>query len=524
MRPDAELLQSREADAFAEFYGRHVTTVTAYLARRSRRPEVTFDLVGETFARAYEHRRTWEPRKGPVIAWLLAIARSVAGEAERRGQVPDAARARLGLETIALDDEAMRAVGERSRVDLATALSTLPESQRIAVFRRVLGDDEYDYDYGPRSVSPSPRVVRVPPVKRGRRDPFDVLGERFFVLAGGRLPRARSTVLALVAAAVVLFAAGVAAAALTLGGDDPPPNGPGSAPTPSPSPPPVITPGASPDPNNPNPNPRPRSPNATPVPGGPQPIPMPTAVPTPPPEFDLTLTPDLTAGHAGWCVGVTMNTGGIITGGRQCHRSGPPGTMLIAAGGMSGNPAMGYAIVDRAVRELRLSDGRRITPERDRGVPAGWRVATWDATGRPPTFTLHDGAGQEVAPRASAAIAPLPSRRVDAADPPRDRCAIRAKAGSNLRPRRARILDHFAPMDLVSPSYLSCSSTSFRVGSRTLRAAVLLNARDFSAFTPPLPSRSGLRARREGPGLLVVSGGTASQRARVMRALSVTGP
>ncbi|MDA0181729.1 hypothetical protein OJ997_15600 [Solirubrobacter phytolaccae] len=517
MRTDAELLRGYDAEAFAEFYGRHVITVAAYLGRRSRRPEVTFDLVAETFARAYEHRSRYEPRKGPAVAWLLGIARNVAGDAERRGQVSDAARARVGLEPIALDDEALRMVGERSREDLAATLASLPESQRIAVFRRVLAEDEYGD--APPPVSPSPRLTRREPAKR-TRDPFAVLGEQLFVAAGGTLPRPRSRVLALVAVAVVLFGAGVAAAALTLGGEDPPPPGQRATPTPTPSPTPTATPAV---PADPTPDPF-RTPRANPGPGGaPGPAPQ-SPVPTPVPEFDLTLTPDLTAGHTGWCVGILINAAGIITGGRQCHRSGPPGTNLIAAGGMHGTPGMGYAIVDRSVRQIRLSDNRTFTPSRDPEIPAGWRVATWDVDGQPPTFTLHDVAGQELAPRASAANAPLPARRVDSADPPRSRCAIRAKAGSDLRPRRARLLEQFATLDVVTPSYLSCASTSFKVGSGTVRAAVLLNPRDLSAPAPPLPSTDGLRVRREGPGWLVVSGGNASQRSRVLRALSVTGP
>lgn len=511
MRTDAELLRAYDPDAFAEFYGRHATTVAAYLARRSRRPEVTFDLLGETFARAFEHRRHYEPRKGPAIAWLLAIARTVASEAERRGQVPDAARARLKIEPIALDDAALGVIDARSRVDFAATLSALPESQRIALHRRMVGEDDY-FEDAPRPFGPSPHVGHQPPVKRGR-DPFDLLGDQLFVAAGGKLARPRPTVLALVAAAVLLFGAGVAVAALTLGDDDKPRNGRQA--TPTPSPPPVITPNASPDPNNTNPfrRPSPRTPRATPQPA-----------PVPPAQLDVTLTPDLTAGHAGWCVAMAINTGGVITGGRQCHRSGPPGTTLVAAGGMSGNPGMGYAVVDRAVRQVRLSDGRVLTPERAQGVPAGWRVAKWEVAGRPPTFTLHDRGGKEVAPRGSAAVAPLPSRRVPAADPPREPCAIRAKAGTNLRPRNARLLERFATLSLITPSYLSCASTSFRVGGRTLRAAVLLNPRDLDDPAPPLPSRDGLRVRRVGPGWLVVSGGTPALRARVLRGLSVTAP
>ena len=519
MRTDAELLRSYDAEAFAEFYGRHVITVAAFLGRRSRRPEVTFDLVAEAFARAYEHRRSYDPRKGPAVAWLLGIARSVAADAERRGQVSDAARARVGLAAIALDDEALRMIEERSRVDFATALAPLPESQRMAVFRRLLSDEEYED--APPPVSPSPRLTRCEPAKR-TRDPFTVLGEQLFVAAGGTLPRPRSRIVAAIAAAVLLFGAGVAAAALTLGGDDEQPPRAQTA-TPSPTPSPTATPASPSDPNaTPTPPPR-RSPRVTPGPGG-VPAPPQTPLPTPVPELDLTLTPDLTAGHAGWCVGILVNAAGIITGGRQCHRSGPPGTTLIAAGGLGGSPGMGYAVVDRSVRQVRLSDGRTFTPSRASGVPASWRVAMWDVTGRPPTFTLHDVGGRELAPRASAAAAPLQTRRVKAADPPRERCAIRAKAGADLQASRARLLENFATLNVVTPSYLSCASTSFRIGGRTLRAAVLLNPRDLAAPAPPLPSREGLRVRREGPGWLVVSGGSAAQRTRVLRALSVTGP
>jgi hypothetical protein len=389
----------------------------------------------------------------------------------------------------------------------------------MAVFRRVLSEEEYGD--APPPFSPSPRVIRGEPAKR-TRDPFTVLGEQLFLASGGKLPRPRSQLIAAVAAAVLLFGAGVAAAALTLGGEDPPPPNQRATPTPTPSP--TATPDTTPADPNATPTPRRTPPRATPGPGG-VPAPPQAPVPTPAPEFDLTIKPDLTAGHTGWCVGVTINAAGLITGGTQCHRSGPPGTALIGAGGLGGSPGMGYAIVDRGVRQVRLSDGRTFTPARDPGIPAGWRVAMWDVTsGQPPTFTLHDVAGQQLAPRASAAVGPLQTRRVKAADPPRERCAIRAKASADVKASRARLLENFATLNVVSPSYLSCASTSFKVGRNTLRAAVLLNPRDLSDPAPPLPSREGLRTRRVGPGWLVVSGGSSEQRTRLLRALTVTDP
>ena len=51
-------------------------------------------------------------------------------DAERQGKVADAARVRLGMEPIALDDEQMERIVERGSSDLVEALAKLPESQR----------------------------------------------------------------------------------------------------------------------------------------------------------------------------------------------------------------------------------------------------------------------------------------------------------------------------------------------------------------------------------------------------------
>ena len=65
-------------DDFGAFYERHVGTVTAYVGRRVRaRPDLTIDLVAETFARALEHRASYDPRRGPPEAWLIGIARNL---------------------------------------------------------------------------------------------------------------------------------------------------------------------------------------------------------------------------------------------------------------------------------------------------------------------------------------------------------------------------------------------------------------------------------------------------------------
>ena len=62
---------------FGEFYDRHLRVVRAYVMSRVRQPELVFDLVAETFARALEKRALFDPARGPATVWLLGIAHLV---------------------------------------------------------------------------------------------------------------------------------------------------------------------------------------------------------------------------------------------------------------------------------------------------------------------------------------------------------------------------------------------------------------------------------------------------------------
>ena len=165
-RPDSDvsLLSSFAPEAYGEFYERHVTAVTVYVARRTGRPDLIFDLVSETFARALELRRNHDPRKGPATTWLFGIARHLMTESERRGQVPAEARRRLGMEPFGLDDEALERVRERSRTDFIESLAHLPESQKMTIVRRVMGELEYP-PIGPH-VRCSDQLTPPPPARR----------------------------------------------------------------------------------------------------------------------------------------------------------------------------------------------------------------------------------------------------------------------------------------------------------------------------------------------------------------------
>jgi len=140
---DARLLASGKPSDFGVFYDRHLGAVTAFVGRRVRQPEVIFDLVAETFARALEHRTQYEAARGPAVGWLIGIARNLIMDAGRRGQVEAASRVRLGMAPVQLEDEQIEMIAERGAIDLATALASLPADQREMVIRRVVLDEPY---------------------------------------------------------------------------------------------------------------------------------------------------------------------------------------------------------------------------------------------------------------------------------------------------------------------------------------------------------------------------------------------
>jgi RNA polymerase sigma-70 factor (ECF subfamily) len=142
-RADAELLRSGLAPDFGCFYDRNVRAVTAFVGSWTGEPDVVFDLVAETFARALEHRLQYDPSKGPTVAWLLGIARNLMIDSARRGQVESDSRARLGMGRVELDDDQLGVVADRADVQLRDALASLDDLQREAVIRRVVLEESY---------------------------------------------------------------------------------------------------------------------------------------------------------------------------------------------------------------------------------------------------------------------------------------------------------------------------------------------------------------------------------------------
>lgn len=139
---DAALLTA-DADAFGAFYRRHAPVLLGWLRKRTGQADLAADLTAETFARALQGRRSFDPARGDARAWLFGIARNVLARSLESGRVENETRRRLGMEPLQLDDGAIRAIDEQAGEAVAL-LATLPSDQVAAITGRVIDDQEYD--------------------------------------------------------------------------------------------------------------------------------------------------------------------------------------------------------------------------------------------------------------------------------------------------------------------------------------------------------------------------------------------
>lgn len=138
-------LSRSDASAFAAVYRRFERPLLGFFMKATGRPELAADLMAETFARALESVESYDPARGSAEQWLFGIARNVLGSSRREGQVQSAARARLGLTPLVVDDHAAETI-ERLGLEeerALPALAALPEQQRDAVQARVVREMDY---------------------------------------------------------------------------------------------------------------------------------------------------------------------------------------------------------------------------------------------------------------------------------------------------------------------------------------------------------------------------------------------
>ena len=104
------------------------------------------DLMAETFAAALLALADRPPAiAGSAAPWLLTIARNALIDSYRRGRVEDAARKRLAMEPVQIDDgDIERVLQIAAETDLLVRLSDeLPAEQFDALRARVLDDRGY---------------------------------------------------------------------------------------------------------------------------------------------------------------------------------------------------------------------------------------------------------------------------------------------------------------------------------------------------------------------------------------------
>jgi len=161
---DGELLKRTrcgDREAFGVLYERRHELVLAFLLKRTRDPEVAMDLMAETFAAALLALADQPPEiDGSAAPWLLAIARNAMVDSFRRGTVESAARRRLALEPVQIDESDLdRVLRVAAETDLLIALAEeLPTDQFDALRARVL--DEQGYEQIARRLRCSEAVVR----------------------------------------------------------------------------------------------------------------------------------------------------------------------------------------------------------------------------------------------------------------------------------------------------------------------------------------------------------------------------
>jgi RNA polymerase sigma factor (sigma-70 family) len=136
-RRDGELLDRTRAgdrQAFGVLYERRHELVMAFALKRTHNPEVALDVVAETFAAALLALVDGSPATvGSAASWLLTIARNTMIDSHRDGTVKSAARERLALEPVQINDS-----------DVQQVLRGLAETDLLIRLSEELPADQFD--------------------------------------------------------------------------------------------------------------------------------------------------------------------------------------------------------------------------------------------------------------------------------------------------------------------------------------------------------------------------------------------
>jgi RNA polymerase sigma factor (sigma-70 family) len=148
-RTDAELLAAAgsDAEAFGRIYDRHAGRLLGRIRHAGAPDAAARDLLAETFAQAWLHRRRFrDPGDGSVEPWLTGIARNLVRNYFRSAAVETRARRRLKIELPPVEPEdVVGALDAREDGRAARALlEAVDQPARRAIELRVLDGLGYD--------------------------------------------------------------------------------------------------------------------------------------------------------------------------------------------------------------------------------------------------------------------------------------------------------------------------------------------------------------------------------------------
>lgn len=145
-------------------YELHAENVLRFLMRRTFDAQVSIDLVGETFAVAFEQRKKFRgATDAEARSWVFGISVNLLNDFFRSGQTEQRAMARLGVERVEVDPPEVERIEELAatlelRAAVADALAELNAEHREAVRLRVV--DELPYPEVAARLDVSEQVAR----------------------------------------------------------------------------------------------------------------------------------------------------------------------------------------------------------------------------------------------------------------------------------------------------------------------------------------------------------------------------
>src|SRR5918999_2407861 len=130
-------LAAGQADAAAAFVRRFQARVYGLVITIVRDRGTAEEVAQEAFVRAWRHAGTYDPRRGRVATWLLAIARNAAIDAVRVRSVepldPEVLAGRL-QRAVAAGGTVEESAPSDERARVRGAIAELPAEQRRALF------------------------------------------------------------------------------------------------------------------------------------------------------------------------------------------------------------------------------------------------------------------------------------------------------------------------------------------------------------------------------------------------------